>query len=343
MTSAAAVLLAGCSGQDVAEADPQVVEPVETARPATPRPAPTLEETARTEADTRAATRERSGGLPTLAGIAEPQLSTMPLTDNIDAMMGPGGNIAVLYTDAGALVVDDKFERFGDEILARVAARGGAAPAYVLNTHFHGDHTGSNVRMRQAGATVVAQDGTLDLMTSTTPSELFGQTREPREDAALPDITFGNSMNLRFGGETVSLTHAPAGHTGGDMLVHFVNEDVLHMGDTLFNGMWPVIDIEAGGSLEGMIAAQGAGLRLADEDTVIVPGHGEITDREGLEASRAIMIELRDIVRARIDAGDTLEEVLEANPVSEFGFDGGFINDEAILRTAYRSLSESQP
>ena len=334
MTGAAALLLAGCSGQSVDEG----ASPAETAE--TVRPAPTLEETARAEADTRQQAREPR--IPALSSIAEPRLTSVPVTDTMDVLMGPGGNVAVLYGEEGALLVDDKFAEDADEILARVGQRGDALPLYVLNTHYHGDHTGSNARMKAVGALVVAQEGARDLITRDIENELFGRTVEARPQDA-PQLTFTEGMTLDFAGETVRLIHVPNAHTGGDSLIHFEGSDVLHMGDNFFNGMFPYIDIDSGGSLEGMIAAQGTGVRLSDADTVVIPGHGPITDRSGLEESYDRLVDIRDRMQARIDAGDTLEEVLEADIYADYGMDGGFINNERMARIAYRSLSESQP
>ena len=342
MTGAAALLLAGCSGQDVsgrdvAEADggAPAVERAEAVRPAS-----TLEKAAQAEADTRR--REREPRIPALSSIAEPRLTSVPVTDTMDVLTGPGGNVAVLYGEEGALLVDDKFAEDADEILARVGQRGNALPLYVLNTHYHGDHTGSNARMKAVGALVVAQEGARDLITRDIENELFGRTVEARPQDA-PQLTFTEGMTLDFAGETVRLIYVPNAHTGGDSLIHFEGSDVLHMGDNFFNGMFPYIDIDSGGSLEGMIAAQGAGVRLSDADTVVIPGHGPVTDRSGLEESYDRLVDIRDRMQARIDAGDTLEEILEADIYADYGMDGGFINNERMARIAYRSLSESQP
>ena len=277
---------------------------------------------------------------PTLADIADPKLTVETIRPELDVLFGPGGNIGVLYGEEGALLVDDKFERNADEILARVAARGGAAPVFVLNTHYHGDHTGSNAAMKAAGATIIAHEGVTDLMSRDIDNQLFGRTVEARDPSALPQETFAESLELDFAGQTLRLVHAPAAHTGGDLLVHFPDSDAIHMGDNFFNGMNPYIDIDAGGSLQGMIDAQKAGVDLAGPGTVVIPGHGPLTDREGLQASHDRLVRIRDLMQARVDAGDTLDDVLAADIYAEIGVDDGFINNENLARIAYRSLTE---
>ena len=277
---------------------------------------------------------------PTLADIADPKLTVESVRPNLDVLFGPGGNIGVLYGANGALLVDDKFEANADEILARVAARDNAAPAFVLNTHYHGDHTGSNAAMKAAGATIIAHEGVIDLMSRDIENQLFNATVEARDPSALPQETFSESMALDFAGQTLQLVHVPAAHTAGDLLVHFPDSDVVHMGDNFFNGMNPYIDIDAGGSLQGMIAAQKAGVDLAGPDTVVIPGHGPLTDREGLLASHDRLVEIRDRMQARVDAGDTLDDVLAADIYADIGIAGGFISNENLARTAYRSLTQ---
>ena len=287
---------------------------------------------------------DTAGTLPTLDDIAEPKLSVTPLRPNMDALIGPGGNIAVLYGEDGALLVDDKFADNADEILARVGARSGARPVFVLNTHYHGDHTGSNAEMKAAGAVVVAHHGARELMASEIENRLFGRTVEAREPAAFPDMTFRSDMTIDFatdaGGDRVDLIHVPAAHTSGDLIVHFRAADVLHLGDNFFNGMFPYVDIDAGGSLQGMIDAQKTALDLAGADTVVVPGHGPITDRDGLAGSIALLEDIRDRMQARLDAGADLDTVLAADIYDDLGMDDGFINQERIARIAFRSLSQ---
>ena len=335
--SALLLTLSACADADADASDAQAAVTADTQASdtqATERP--TLAQAATQEAEERAA---RNPQVPTLDSIVDPKLSTEPLNASMDVMFGPGGNILVLYGDTGALLVDDKFADNGDEILARVNARAGVLPVFVLNTHFHGDHSGSNAQMRSAGALVVAQEGARDLMSRDIENQLFGRTVEARPDADHPNVTFRSEMRLDFADQEVHMLHVPNAHTGGDMVVHFPDADVIHMGDNHFNGMFPYVDIDSGGSLAGMIAAQGLGLRLAGADTVVIPGHGPVTDKDGLQASYDNLLVIRDRMQAEIDAGRTLDEVLARDIYADLGMNEGFINNERIARIAYRSLS----
>ena len=328
---ASALLLAAC-----AEADADATsEQVETERP-------TLAETATQEAEDREARNLSSNNpqVPTLDSIVDPKLSVEPLNASMDVMMGPGGNILVLYGETGALLVDDKFADNGDEILARVNARAGVLPVYVLNTHYHGDHSGSNAQMKQAGALVIAQNGARDLMSRDIDNKLFGRTVEARPVADHPNMTFQSELNLDFANQTVHMFHVPNAHTGGDLIAHFPDANVIHMGDNHFNGMFPYIDIDSGGSLEGMIAAQGAALRIADADTTIVPGHGPVTDKVGLQESLDLLLTVRDRMMVELAADSSLEDVQAKDIYADLGLNEGFINNETMIRIAYRSLSE---
>jgi glyoxylase-like metal-dependent hydrolase (beta-lactamase superfamily II) len=326
-------LLAACT--DSAAPDKDTSANADTQTETTTPTRPSLADTATAEAEART-----NPGPPSLDSITDPQLTTERLGDSMDVLFGRGGNVAVLYGEEGALLVDDKFADNAQEILARVAVRSGDSPVYVLNTHYHGDHTGSNAAMKAVGATIIAHRGTQDLMSRDIENQLFGRTSEARDAADHPDMTFSSEMSLKFGGETVQLIHTPSAHTGGDSIIHFVDSDVIHMGDNYFNGMFPYIDIDSGGSLEGMIAAHGTALRMSGEGTTIIPGHGPITDAAGLKDAQDLLLTVRDRMQTRIDAGDSLEDVIAADIYADFGLNDGFINNENMTKIAYRSLSE---
>ena len=326
------LVLAACTGTEAPDTDVTAeAEQIEQ-----------ITETASTEVLSAQAPSNQTPAIPTLDQIAEPVLEVQSVTPDIDVLMNQGGNVAVLYANGGALLVDDKFARNADEILARVNARDGALPVYVLNTHYHGDHSGSNAAMKAAGATIVAHKSSRALMGQSIENQLFGRTVEARDPADFPDLTHADGMEIHFGEETVELIYTPNAHTGGDTIVYFQDADVLHMGDNFFNGMFPYIDVDSGGSLQGMIDSHNVALDLAGADTTIIPGHGPVTDSAGLTAARDLLITVRDRMQARVDAGDTLEEVLSADIYDDLGMDDGFINQENIARIAYRSLGEGE-
>ena len=289
---------------------------------------------------------ELDSDYPTLSAIADPQLSVQSVRPTIDVLIGSGGNVAALYGRDGALLVDDKFARNADEILARLAERGGARPVWVLNTHYHGDHSGANAEMRAVGATVLAHRRSRELMTESFYNELFGRDNEVRAADALPDLTFDSEATLHFrgegagnGSEAVRLIHFENAHTGGDTVVHFQSNNVFHMGDIHFNGMFPVIDFSAGGNIDGMIAAQDAVYALADADTVIIPGHGPVTDREGLRETTDQLRDIRARIQSRIEAGEDLATIQGGNALDGLEALEGFIDKERITLATYASLT----
>ena len=274
------------------------------------------------------------------------EVRTVDVGSGIAMLAGAGGNIAVCVGEDGAIVVDDEFAPLVPRIEAAVAAFArsrGARPEvrFVLNTHWHGDHTGGNEALARAGALIVAHDNVRTRMTHEQVMPLQGRTVPPSPPLALPVLTFDHDATLYRNGQTLRAIHVPHAHTDGDVLVHFVEANVLHMGDTFFAGTYPFIDLESGGSLEGVIDAVRRGLALADAQTRIIPGHGPLSDRDGLRAYLDMLVEVRDAVQAAIDAGQTLEQVRAAHPLRSLDarWAHGFIDGDTMVAIAYRSLA----
>jgi len=255
-------------------------------------------------------------------------------------LTGRGGNIGLSIGDDGAFLVDDKFAPMTDEIRDAVSSVGGGEVRFVLNTHWHGDHTGGNENFGEAGALVVAHENVRKRMDPADFPDLMGRSEQAPE-GALPVVTFDDGVNFHWNGDEIRARHVAHAHTDGDAMVRLVEADVLHMGDLYFNGFYPFIDVESGGSIEGLIAGARTALEWAGPDTRIIPGHGPLSDREELGEYLHLLQTVRSRVQRMIDRGMSEDEVVEATPTSDFdGAWGGsdFMPPERFVRLTYRGL-----
>ena len=251
------------------------------------------------------------------------EVETFAVSGPIHMLTGAGGNIAVSIGDDGVLIVDDQFLPLAERIQAAIDALGGGRPKFVLNTHHHGDHVGGNSHFGQAGAIIAHAN---------VRARLLGQDGLP--PAALPSVTFDESLNLHFNGDDIRVLHLPAGHTDGDSAVWFPQANVLHLGDQLFSGRFPYIDLAAGGTIDGYIANLEAVLSWAPPDVAVIPGHGALGGLDAVRASVKMLRETRQIIAEALGAGMALEAVIAEGlgaGYAEWG--AGFINEERWIRT----------
>jgi glyoxylase-like metal-dependent hydrolase (beta-lactamase superfamily II) len=211
---------------------------------------------------------------------------------------------------------------------------------FVLNTHWHGDHTGGNENLGGAGSLIVAHENVRKRMSVEQFIAFFGRKVPAAPDVALPVVTYSESVSFHLNGEEIRCYHVPPAHTDGDSIVHFQNADVIHMGDLFFNGGYPFIDLDSGGSMAGIIAAADQVLAVAKDGTQIIPGHGPMARKADLQTFRDVVVTLRDRVKPLVAAGKTLAEVQAAKPMQEFDEKWGkaFIKPDQILAIAYASL-----
>ena len=249
---------------------------------------------------------------------------------------GRGGNIGVSAGPDGVVLVDDQFARLAPEIRAAVDTLAEAGLRFVVNTHWHGDHTGGNeVFAREAP--VVAHHNVRERLA--TRQVIRGDTVPPSPPEALPVLTFDRSVHLHLNGETIRVVHFPRGHTDGDAVVFFPGSNVVHMGDLMFAGAFPFVDLGSGGDVEGYTANVAAVLERIPDDAAVIPGHGPLTDVEGLRRFHEMLVETTAIVRERRERGMTLEEVKAAGLPGRWASWGeGFISTDDWLETVYRSL-----
>jgi len=266
------------------------------------------------------------------------EIKTIEVSDNIYMLMGSGGNIGVCVGEDGVLMIDDQFAPLSDKILAAIKKLSDKELGYLVNTHFHGDHTGGNENFAKAGATIVAHQNVRKRLS--TEQVRGSRTTPPAPKAAWPVITFSDDMSLHVNGEDIMIHHVHNAHTDGDAILYFTTSNVMHLGDTFFNGRYPFIDISSGGSINGIIAAADKAIFLADDDTKIIPGHGELASRADLIEYRKVLITMRDRVKAAMDEGQTIDQILAAklgaDRDEEWG--SGFINGDRFVDFIYSSI-----
>ena len=268
-------------------------------------------------------------------------IQTIPVSGNVSMLVGQGGNIGVSVGPDGAFLIDDQFAPLTGKILAAVAELTDHPARYLLNTHWHGDHTGGNENMGKEGVVLVAHDNVRKRMSVEQFMEAFNRQVPASPDGALPRITFSETVTFHWNGDTVRATHVPNAHTDGDAIVHFEGANVFHMGDTFFNGMYPFIDVGSGGGLEGLIAAADFVLEHSDDDTHIIPGHGPLATPDDLRTYRGMLETARGRIQALIDDGKTRDEVLAASPTEEldevWGY--GFMKADDFVGYSFDSLT----
>jgi glyoxylase-like metal-dependent hydrolase (beta-lactamase superfamily II) len=267
------------------------------------------------------------------------EIKVTKISGSVYMLEGAGGNIGVSVGPDGILIVDDQFAPLAEKIKAALKTLGEGKLKFVLNTHYHGDHTGGNVGFGP-DAPIIAQTNVRKRLSEEQKSKFFNRTTPASPKEALPVITFDNAVSVFFNGEEIKVIHFPHGHTDGDSVIFFTGSNVVHMGDDFFNGRFPVVDLEAGGDVEGMTKNVGDILSKLPAGVKIIPGHGALTDAEGLKAFHNMLIQTTDIVRKRMAAAKTLDQIkTEGLPEEWKTWGGGFIKTDLWLTLIYTSLT----
>ncbi len=268
------------------------------------------------------------------------QIKTIPLGNGLSMLMGAGGNIGLSVGGDGAFVIDDQYAPLTERILAAVAEQTGQPVRFVVNTHWHGDHTGGNEHMDKAGAIIVAHENVRKRMSTEQFLAAFDNHVPASPEAALPVITFTDAVTFHWNGDEVRIFHVAPAHTDGDAVIHFTKSNVIHTGDTFFNKMYPFIDASTGGRIDGMIDAVDRILPLVDDETQIIPGHGPLANKADLETYRAMLATASARMHKLIDAGKTREEAIEAKPTADLDADwgDGFLKPDVWVGIVYDSI-----
>ena len=260
------------------------------------------------------------------------------LSDHVYMLVGRGGNIGVSVGDDGVFVIDDQFAPLTPKILEAIRTLSDKPIHFLANTHYHGDHTGGNENMAKLGVKIIAHDNVRKRL------EMPNRDGSTNPEEALPILTFNDKMSLYMNGEKVAMIHFEHAHTDGDAMLYFTESNVLHTGDVYFHKRYPYIDVNSGGSINGYIKAVTAALELIDENTKIIPGHGEVSNKAEYQSFLEMLKVLRSNVQAAIDKGMSEDEVANDASITkiydDLNYSWAFINSEKIKRAIYKSLTE---
>jgi glyoxylase-like metal-dependent hydrolase (beta-lactamase superfamily II) len=268
------------------------------------------------------------------------QIQTQQLGNGLFMLIGEGGNIGLSTGPDGSVLVDTQFAPLNAKIVAAVRGAGGGDVKYVINTHWHGDHTGGNEPLGKAGALIVAHDNVLARLSTEQFMAAFNQRVPPAPAAARPVITFPSTTTFHLNGNVVEVVHVENAHTDGDSIVHFRNANVIHTGDTYMKDIYPFIDVGSGGSIDGFIKSSEAVLARSDASTKIIPGHGALANKADMQRFHDMLVKVRGNIKTLIDQRKSEDEAVAAKPTAEFdaAWGQGFMNPENFTRFAYQSL-----
>ncbi len=270
----------------------------------------------------------------------EVKITALPVTDNIFMLTGQGGNIGLFLGKDGTFIVDDQFAPLTEKIIAAIKSVGGDTPRFLLNTHFHGDHTGGNENLGKAGTLIFSHDNVRERLVNGSVIKEFGMKAPPAKNVALPVVTFSDNMHFHINNDSVQAIHVSNAHTDGDSIIHFKKANVVHTGDIFFNGFYPFIDGAHGGSLKGTIAAVDVILGITDASSKIIPGHGPLGDKAQLQAYRDMLANAYTRLLKLKNEGVSVEDAIALDPLKdlEAQWGGGIFTGEKWIEIIYPAV-----
>ncbi len=269
--------------------------------------------------------------------MAKVEIRIEKVAPGVAVLFGAGGNIGLSYGEDGNVLIDDQFAPLTAKIADAVKTLDGDPITFLINTHWHGDHTGGNENFGKLGTVIIAHDNVRARMAVEQIRD--GQKTPASPKAALPILTFADGITVHLNGDDLEVIHVANAHTDGDSMIRFRKANVLHMGDTFFNKMsLPFIDLSSGGTIDGLIAAAEKGLALSDDATRIIPGHGPMATRADLISYVAMLRDVRGKIVSAKAAGKTLDQVKAANPARPYEIKNAFISADAFAEAVYNSL-----
>ena len=273
--------------------------------------------------------------------LSKVEIRAERIAPGVAVLFGAGGNIGLSYGEDGNALVDDQFAPLTDRIVAAVAGIDPDPVRFVINTHWHFDHTGGNENFGKRGAVILAHDNVRRRMSTEQFLAAMNMKVPPSPREALPVVTFDDGVTLHLNGDTLHVIHVRNAHTDGDSLVHWQKANVLHMGDTFFHrDSFPFVDLSSGGSIDGLVAAIDRALSIANPTTRIIPGHGPMATRADLVGYRDMLVDIRGKVAAGIKARRTLAQIKASAPAARYGMPSGFIKPDQFVEAVYNSLSK---
>lgn len=257
------------------------------------------------------------------------QINTTKVTDDLYMLIGEGGNMGVSIGEDGVFLIDDQYAPLTDKILGAIRELSDDDIHFVFNTHYHGDHTGGNENLGKKGIDIVAHDNIY---------KRLNESGSPKE--ALPIISFNDKLTFHMNGLDIKTHHYHSAHTDGDSILYFEGKNVIHMGDIFFNEAYVYVDVDGGGSWEGVKAAIKDTLDKIDDDTKVIPGHGPLTNKAGLQINYNVLLDIDSILRPLAEQGLTLDEVKERDPLKKYNGDygNGFMSPDAFISIVYMDI-----
>jgi glyoxylase-like metal-dependent hydrolase (beta-lactamase superfamily II) len=272
-------------------------------------------------------------------------LRVQQVRPNLHVLSSTAGNVAVWSGPDGVVLVDDGLAATSPQLLEAIGRISRGPIRFVVDTHWHPDHSGGNEALARAGAVVIAHDSVRERLGQPQVVEEYDSRFPAAPAAALPLVTFATSAALHLNGDRLGMVHVADAHSGGDVIVRWDSANAVHLGDLFYNGGYPFIDLADGGSLAGMVAAIEATLARTDAQTVVIPGHGPVATRAELAAYRDMLVAVGKRVRSAVEQGASLEEVQAAHPTAEYDerYGKGGTSAERFVRTVYRDLTDARP